>query len=52
MITSTRFVNMNDNAQFVSNRIMILRVEYQLTKKNVLIMKTIIRFDHLNTKSK
>ncbi len=52
MITSTRFVDISDDAQFVSSRIMILRAEYRSTKENVLIVKTIIRFDHFNAKSK
>ncbi len=52
MITSTRFVDMNDDVQFTSNRIMIQRAKYSSIKENVLIAKTIIRFDHFNAKSK
>jgi hypothetical protein len=52
MIISIKFVDMNDDVQFVSNRIMIQRAKYRLTKKNVLIVKTIIRFNHFNAKSK
>jgi hypothetical protein len=36
----------------VSNRTMIQRAKYRSTKRNVLIVKTIIRFDHFNAKSK
>ncbi len=51
MITSTRSVDMSDDVQSASSRIMIQRAKYRSTRKNVLIVKTIIRFDRFNAKS-
>jgi hypothetical protein len=52
MITSTKSVDMNDDVQSASSRIMIQRAKYRSTRKNVLIVKTIIRFDRFNARSK
>jgi hypothetical protein len=51
IIISTRFVDINDDVQSASNRIMIQRAKYQSTKENVLIVKAIIRFNRFNARS-
>jgi hypothetical protein len=50
-LTSIHIISTSNDVQSVSNRIMIQRAKYQWTRKNVLIVKTIIRFNHFNAKS-
>jgi hypothetical protein len=51
MITLTRSVDMSDDVQSASSRIMIQRARYRSTKENVLIVKTIIRSDRFSARS-